>query len=183
MACWYIVTDICTDHFFMGPLNSHKKQRHTRRCKLCFVVLCCPLLWYVLDQTDHQSEEERWYIACIRGVSTWVFQNLLVFFHTVISIVHSEWYEKEKKNAFLMSEVRGECSDCFELRLQLSQASLFMSPRILLGKICVCLHVHAEEGIFETFKVSHSNLRAEIWPSICFRQQEKLLQRSWLCWC
>lgn len=44
MACWYIVTDIRTDHFFMGPLNSHKKQRHTHRCKLCFVVLCYGML-------------------------------------------------------------------------------------------------------------------------------------------
>lgn len=120
IAWWLGSEQLCMRCVFQKELGWHVDTWHTHRPLLygavkfpqkaashppVQAVLCCPLLWYVLDQTDHQSEEERWYIACIRGVSTWVFQNLLVFFHTVISIVHSEWYEKEKK---CLVNVRGQ---------------------------------------------------------------------------
>lgn len=149
-------------------------------------VLCCPLLSFVMV-CFRSNWSSKWGRKVIYCMYTWrvdvsVSKPAGIFPHS--HLYSAQWMVwKGEKNALLMSEVRGECSDCFELRLQLSQTSLFMSPRILLGKISVCLHVHAEEGIFETFKGSHSNLRAEMWPSICFLQQEKLLQRSWLCWC
>lgn len=71
-----------------------------------------------------------------------MFQNLLAFFHTVISKVHSEWYEKEKKCLFNVRGQRGgECSDCFELRLQLSQTWRSRSLRVtayFTRYVCMC---------------------------------------------
>lgn len=201
IAWWLGSEQLCMRCVFQKELGWHVDTWHTDRPLLygavkfpqkaashppVQAVLCCPLLSFVMV-CFRSNWSSKWGRKVIYCMYTWrvdvsVSKPAGIFPHS--HLYSAQWMVwKGEKNALLMSEVRGECSDCFELRLQLSQTGFFVSPRILLGKICVCLHVHAEEGIFETFKGSHSNLRAEMWPSICFLQQEKLLQRSWLCWC